>query len=60
MNQCVPQCRTFIYALVMSFWNILLRPSSSACFTADLHCYYLKLQTQLSVNKVLGSAFMVC
>lgn len=29
-------------------------------FTADLHCYYSKPQTQLSVNTVLRSVFMVC
>lgn len=30
-----------------------------ASSTADLHCYYPKLQTQLSVNTVLRSVFMV-
>lgn len=54
-------CQTNIYAAAClwkwDFWNISPRLASS---TAELHRYYPKLQTQLSVNRVLRSVFMVC
>lgn len=44
----------------MSFFGIFHTGPHPAPFTADLHCYYSKLQNQLSVNSVLRNVFMVC
>lgn len=63
-NFSTPSTDVCVKGPLFMFWQwdfgIFLSGPHPSCFTADLYCYYSKLQTQLPVNRVLGFAFMVC
>lgn len=58
--QALDVCVSWIFIYVLAYLGIFFSGPHPSRFTADLYCYYSKLQSQLSVNRVLGSEFMVC